>query len=1165
MLCLLLEKWLYNKVLLLCSIDALEENGGSDDDDYSVEHLSDASELSFDSAVIVQEGERGLRSRDGGSRQVLDRSDVAVRVDLQVPQPGENLVVVEPTQREKDLVWEMLYGTHTTPTKDSTAQDHKQSSGSVLPLADSSESHLLTTDTHPSPTVPRGESPRKTVGLEAPQLLALGYTQHTGRWRGFPYDNWSCCETSALECPNSHTSKHHRSTITSPGNSPNKSRMSIESLNSSLYHSPKSPPFIPAGRHVYSTTSITTGNVALNTSLELRHTQAPNLRDTGNREGFSTRRSSSSPTTRATATTTTTATTTAVTASARTNAMKTVKTTSQRSVKVNTSTAKPDVVKKRVSSRSSIGGSSIARPRSTVVRATPHPPTRTAASIPTRSSSAGNKDVSSIVVQGNSAPTTTTRQRRHSTQATTTTAIHTPPVQAPAAPPLCMPEPSTLEEKLSTVGSSSVQDSTTPTSSVLIQELPTTAPLPPDSSSSMKEDASKHNSSSNDSSSGSNQQQRPVPEYTQPVANPVVIINTVDSLPDRNTTATSAAVTSSPLKMKFTINIPAKPSQHEHEVTLPPNTTELFERLYAPVPVVEAHQALMHSPSSTTKTSLYPAAPAPSDDCSITEVSTPAPLALRATQELQSILSLDTTGLQYTSPALEKVWPALCENVKGAAPGTSRLSGTDAHSTSAMHIPATIDTTDTTTEKDHDTIHTTPSHKATHSSIHRHHTEHTPINNNNISIQSPQSLVISGTSHPKYSLDPDLGYSTGFHIDPLDALFPAANKRSPCQQRSHSAPAAGRSHSNSDSFFPAKSAGSMKSTHTPRPRSASTVSKSSRASVSHSTSAVAVVPSAGSRRRRGTWVPSSPLHATSFYRSQVRNKRPQPQSSPTQKLYKHSPPPPAQYIHTSPSSSTTHYPRSTSPRSCRQELRAPRKIASIEAVHPRADQTKHQVTVNRSLRTPASQPTSSPYSTHLHSLAVPSIDSYGEYKSTDHRSRGYSNISGVSTLGPQSPLSPTYGDLPDSLNPDTSYYAALFAPPPPEPVVSIRMPGRMTGRVSHSVRTSNPSASTVGQNRHLSPPPAVTTVHNQKPTSPVLHHSSYSYPHHTHLPSSSPLYSIHAPPTTIPTSETYIPYTTVPTQPNCTTDISAWWQHIQSLKRQHETNAFVLELYRTQK
>jgi hypothetical protein len=39
------------------------------------------------------------------------------------------------------------------------------------------------------------------LGYTANQLAEFGYAKHAGRWRGFPYDSYSCCNTSQFVCP----------------------------------------------------------------------------------------------------------------------------------------------------------------------------------------------------------------------------------------------------------------------------------------------------------------------------------------------------------------------------------------------------------------------------------------------------------------------------------------------------------------------------------------------------------------------------------------------------------------------------------------------------------------------------------------------------------------------------------------------------------------------------------------------------------------------------------------------------------------------------------------------------------------------------------------------------------------------------------------------------
>jgi hypothetical protein len=39
------------------------------------------------------------------------------------------------------------------------------------------------------------------VGLDENELVDAGYANHVGKWRGFPFDSWSCCQTSDKYCP----------------------------------------------------------------------------------------------------------------------------------------------------------------------------------------------------------------------------------------------------------------------------------------------------------------------------------------------------------------------------------------------------------------------------------------------------------------------------------------------------------------------------------------------------------------------------------------------------------------------------------------------------------------------------------------------------------------------------------------------------------------------------------------------------------------------------------------------------------------------------------------------------------------------------------------------------------------------------------------------------
>lgn len=39
------------------------------------------------------------------------------------------------------------------------------------------------------------------VGFTPLELAEFGYVKHTGKWRGFPFDSWSCCNTAFYVCP----------------------------------------------------------------------------------------------------------------------------------------------------------------------------------------------------------------------------------------------------------------------------------------------------------------------------------------------------------------------------------------------------------------------------------------------------------------------------------------------------------------------------------------------------------------------------------------------------------------------------------------------------------------------------------------------------------------------------------------------------------------------------------------------------------------------------------------------------------------------------------------------------------------------------------------------------------------------------------------------------
>ena len=184
----------------------------------------DASELSFDSAL---DGERGrgdhfLASSNNG----LGVSDAAVRVNAAADMVDPALT---PSEREKQRVRELLYG------------DKGRALQASLNATNSSFSELLQ---DLEEDAQEGIEPvRRTVGLTPTQLSAMGYSGHRGRWRGHPYDTWSCCDTALMKCPLGDGEAF------SPGaSSPNKVRTSLDSSTGSLFYKAKATPFLPAGR-----------------------------------------------------------------------------------------------------------------------------------------------------------------------------------------------------------------------------------------------------------------------------------------------------------------------------------------------------------------------------------------------------------------------------------------------------------------------------------------------------------------------------------------------------------------------------------------------------------------------------------------------------------------------------------------------------------------------------------------------------------------------------------------------------------------------------------------------------------------------------------------------------------------------------------------------------
>ena len=180
----------------------------------------DASELSFDSALDGNPPDPYFPTSTApgsGGKRLLD--ELVVEVD-----PSKL-----PSERELQRVREILYGERGRALQANLAATNASFTSQISEL----EQEL-----------PEGIEPvRRTVGLTPTQLTAMGYSGHAGRWRGHPYDTWSCCDTADLKCP-----LGEGSAFSPNASSPSKIRTSLDSSTGSLFYKSKSAPFVPAGR-----------------------------------------------------------------------------------------------------------------------------------------------------------------------------------------------------------------------------------------------------------------------------------------------------------------------------------------------------------------------------------------------------------------------------------------------------------------------------------------------------------------------------------------------------------------------------------------------------------------------------------------------------------------------------------------------------------------------------------------------------------------------------------------------------------------------------------------------------------------------------------------------------------------------------------------------------
>jgi hypothetical protein len=88
-----------------------------------------------------------------------------------------------------------LNNNNSKSSNSSTLKEFSQSTtfSSTFPSSSSSSSSKLSTT--------RDKPKYGALGYTANQLAEFGYAKHAGRWRGFPYDSYSCCNTSQFVCP----------------------------------------------------------------------------------------------------------------------------------------------------------------------------------------------------------------------------------------------------------------------------------------------------------------------------------------------------------------------------------------------------------------------------------------------------------------------------------------------------------------------------------------------------------------------------------------------------------------------------------------------------------------------------------------------------------------------------------------------------------------------------------------------------------------------------------------------------------------------------------------------------------------------------------------------------------------------------------------------------
>jgi hypothetical protein len=1087
-----------------------------EDGDSGAEHLSDASDLSFDSADDRDDVRGGVHHSAGGVGG-LGTSNAAVHAAPRgASSPGKIADPTAPTQSEKDAVRELLLRAHEyaqSSTKATTARDSTTNSG-----LDRSDEFL-----------PGGSSPRKTVGMVSREVLALGYAEHTGRWRGFPYDTWSCCDTNELHCPKP---DKLRLGSTSTGSSPRKVGNSLDSTSGgSLYPVPKAIPFRPAG--AASPKASDKGYFQ-----EVRPYEAsPRSRTPSPRKSASTtpqraRLRTPSPSkvvpqkaaSKSATHSVTRSTPVSATSQPRTSRLAQKHATSpspamtagvNRTVRASTYAHDPaklrnaatlsDAVRKPTSAAARKHAKQPTQQTANAARDSdrlPAPVSATRVEVPSEAAGADGTPASAVQPFGSTGEGSgVTAEAAHEV---------VPGFTAPATEKLVDAAIELHNKQQTALDNSRTQESGHDTPSV---DLPQTA-----------EETTAEETTA--------EAELPAPELSvPPVEAPAVPSSPVATsapkvkvTPERGSSQVYVESIKSP-PMKTTISVRVPPST---EKALPAESSELFGRLYAPVPVVEAHRAKLYPHKLHSASELQ-------DSPRLEESADVSQLATRATQELlQDLWGQEDVpaGTDANTAAFDRTLQSLRSEIDTARRSTAHQDNdcTEYFERESQRLVAAQASLQ-------DVTHNTSAHTAQQSSFSGY---------NGLEVTGH---AVSKSDFPTSAASP----SSSFHVNPLDDMFPARKERgrSPRRRqlstRSHSALSTGtryhgQSHlSNSDSFFSSKPPavrayppGAVRSSN-PATKVASTPSYRHATGGANDSMVTGSSPAAG-RRKSGVWLPSSPLHAMSFHRTP--HWRPKP---------------------------TVAHPASN-------DLQGQGRARSLspgtrfKASLPAKLDTGRGHTGKRAVADRTRQGTSGSAHAAGHRAVSPSGLFDGEQESKHHDARAARNPASI-------PPTYSYGSLPPGLNPHLNSYDTLFTEPSPAaPVVPPVVP------LSTSPTPLLPVPATVTQNPALAyTAPQYTQFGSVSPSyvtggvgSPVVPTSGYS---------ASSLLPVGQwwPPQQQPVM--YVPISVsgsghypagfpglgpvMSTATSGLADNNAWWENIQAQKRQHETLAYEAELQRS--